>query len=212
MDERRPYNGTRAHPWHGLEVGKNPPRQVNAFIEITPFDLVKYELDKDTGFMAVDRPQVTSSLPPTLYGFVPRTYCGAAVGRLMEGAEYGDRDPLDICVLSERPISRGDILLHVNVVGGLPMLDGGEADDKIIAVLSKDALWGDVEDIHQLPRPLIDRLHHYFCSYKTLSGMNPETVVGEPYGRRHAETVIRAAMQDYQDVYGGKVEECPPCD
>lgn len=212
MDERRPYHGTRAHPWHGLEVGKNPPRQVNAFIEITPFDLVKYELDKDTGFMAVDRPQVTSSLPPTLYGFVPRTYCGAGVGRLMEGAEYGDRDPLDICVLSERPISRGDILLHVNVVGGLPMLDGGEADDKIIAVLSKDALWGDVEDIHQLPRPLIDRLHHYFCSYKTLSGMNPGTVVGEPYGRRHAETVIRAAMQDYQDVYGGKVEQCPPCD
>lgn len=212
MDERRPYHGYRAHPWHGLEVGKNPPRYVNAFIEITPFDLVKYELDKDTGFMAVDRPQITSSLPPTLYGFVPRTYCGAEVGKLMDGAQYGDRDPLDICVLSERPISRGDILLHVNVVGGLPMLDGGEADDKIIAVLSKDALWGDVDDIADIPRPLIDRLRHYFMSYKTVIGANPETFVGEPYGRDHAEKVIRAAMQDYQTVYGGKVEECPPCD
>lgn len=212
MDGRRPYNGFRAHPWHGLSIGKNPPREVSAFIEITPFDLVKYELDKDTGFMAVDRPQGTSSLPPTLYGFIPRTFCGAEVGKLMEGAKYGDSDPLDICVISERPISRGDILLDVNVVGGIPMLDGGEADDKIVAILCKDAIWGEVEDIEELPRPLIERLRHYFCSYKTVIGESPNTFVGEAYGRKHAEAVIRAAMKDYQTVYGGKVEDCPPCD
>ena len=81
---------------------------VNAFIEITPFDLVKYEVDKATGYLRVDRPQRTSSLPPTLYGFIPRTYCGERVGRLMRGATHGDRDPLDICVLSERPIARAE--------------------------------------------------------------------------------------------------------
>lgn len=202
MDERRSFHPYRAHPWHGLAVGPRPPRVLNAYIEITPFDVVKYELDKDTGFMAVDRPQLTSSLPPALYGFVPRTYCGVNVSKLMDGAKKGDGDPLDICVLSERPISRGDILLHANVVGGLPMLDGGEADDKIIAVLSKDALWGQVDDIADIPKALVDRLRHYFCSYKAVIGETPDTIVGEAYGRAHAERVIAAAMQDYEETFG----------
>ena len=71
--EPKPFSTYRPHPWHGLEVGPNPPEMVNAFIEITPFDLVKYEIDKKTGYMRVDRPQLTSSTPPTLYGFIPRT-------------------------------------------------------------------------------------------------------------------------------------------
>ncbi|MDR2876652.1 MAG: inorganic pyrophosphatase [Chromatiales bacterium] len=202
MDERRSFHTYRSHPWHGLAVGPRPPRVLNAYIEITPFDLVKYELDKDTGFMAVDRPQLTSSLPPTLYGFVPRTYCGAHVSKLMPGATKGDGDPLDICVLSERPITRCDILMHVNVVGGLPMLDGGEADDKIIAVLNKDALWGKVDDIADIPKTLVDRLRHYFCSYKAVIGSTPDVEVGEAYGRVHAERVIAAAMQDYEENFG----------
>lgn len=205
MSDHLRFHRFRAHPWHGLEVGPKPPHLVNAYIEITPFDLVKYELDKDTGFMAVDRPQLTSSLPPALYGFIPRTYCGARVGALMEGAKQGDHDPLDICVISERPILRGDILLHVNVVGGLPMLDDGEADDKIIAVLSKDAVWGKVEDISELPSPLVERLRHYFYTYKTVIGQEQTTVVGPAYGRRHAERVLEAAMQDYQEEFGAQM-------
>lgn len=198
------FHSFRPHPWHGLEVGPEPPRMVHAYIEITPFDVVKYELDKSTGFMTVDRPQMTSSLPPALYGFIPRTFCGGAVGSLMEGATFGDEDPLDVCVFSERPILRGDILLRVKVLGGLPMLDGGQADDKILAVLANDTLWSGLEDVSQLPDPLIDRLRHFFSTYKQKPGEPAETEVGAPYGRAHAEKVIQAAMRDYVERFGGE--------
>lgn len=207
MSDNNHYHDFRPHPWHGMVTGPKPPQKVYAFIEITPFDLVKYELDKETGFMMVDRPQLTSSLPPTLYGFIPRTYCSTEVSKLMPGAEKGDLDPLDICVLSERPITRGDLLLKVNVIGGLPMLDEGEADDKIIGILQGDGLWGNVEDISQIEPALINRLRHYFSSYKAKPGEPLHTTVGEAYGRDHAEKVIRAAMQDYVTEFG--IHEVP---
>lgn len=202
MSSQHTFHEFRSHPWHGLKVGPKPPRLVHAYIEITPFDLVKYELDKDTGFMMVDRPQLYSSLPPSLYGFVPRTYCGAEIGSLMKGAHGGDGDPLDICVLSERPITRGDILIKVNVVGGIPMLDDGQADDKVIGILANDAVWNGVQDISELPAPLIYRLRHYFSTYKSKPGAPTEAIVGEPYGRSHAETVVLAAMRDYEREFG----------
>jgi inorganic pyrophosphatase len=205
MADQKRYLRSRAHPWHGLKVGPNPPGTVYAFIEITPFDLVKYELDKETGFMMVDRPQLTSSLPPTLYGFIPRTYCGSAVAALMPKSQLGDQDPLDICVLSERSISRGDVLLKVNVVGGLPTLDDDRADDKIIAVLANDALWGGVKDISDLPLALINRLRHYFATYKSKPHEAPQVLVGEPYGARHALKVVEAAMADYDHEFGGQI-------
>jgi inorganic pyrophosphatase len=198
MSDHRKFHQFRSHPWHGLEVGPNPPRSLYAFIEITPFDVMKYELDKNTGFMMVDRPQLFSSLPPTLYGFVPRTYCGKEVGKLMPGARSGDGDPLDICVLSERPIARGDILLKVHVVGGIPMLDDGQADDKIIAVLDKDALWNGVKDVSELPDLVVHRIAHYFATYKSKPGQPTEAIVGEPYGHEHAEAVVKAAILDYE--------------
>ncbi len=201
MEGQSRFHRARPHPWHGLAVGPNPPGVVYAFIEITPFDLVKYELDKETGFMMVDRPQLTSSLPPTLYGFIPRTYCGSGVAALMPGTELGDQDPLDVCVLSERPISRGDMLLKVNVVGGIPTLDDGRADDKIIAVLVDDALWGSVKDVSGLPVPFIERLSHYFASYKTLPNAKPRVLVGEPYGAVYAKKVVEAAMADYEQEF-----------
>ena len=134
METHPHFDRWRPHPWHGLAPGRQPPRFLQAYIEITPFDPVKYEIDKMTGYMRVDRPQRSSSLPPALYGFVPRTYCGLHVAALCPGAADGDRDPLDICVLSERPITRAEVLLNVRVVGGLRGLDHGAADDKIIAV------------------------------------------------------------------------------
>jgi inorganic pyrophosphatase len=198
MSARQDFQRFRPHPWHGLEIGPEPPSIVNAFVEITPFDLVKYEVDKISGYLRVDRPQRTSSLPPSLYGFIPRTYCGDQVGRLMQGATHGDRDPLDICVLSERPIARAEVILAARVVGGLPMLDRGEADDKIVAVLLQDLQWGEVRDIAQLPPALIDRLRHYFATYKALPGQISNVAVGDAYGREHAQTVIRAAIADYR--------------
>ncbi len=100
----------RPHPWHGLETGPDAPDIVNAYIEITPFDLMKYEVDKVSGYLRVDRPQRTSAQPPTLYGFVPRTYCDERVRKLAPTAKRGDGDPLDICVLNERTISRNEII------------------------------------------------------------------------------------------------------
>ena len=107
-----PFYRWRPHPWHGLETGPNPPSLVHAYIEITPFDLMKYEIDKTTGYLRVDRPQRSSSMPPALYGFIPRTYCDARVAKLSINAERGDGDPLDICVLSERPINRAEVIVE----------------------------------------------------------------------------------------------------
>jgi inorganic pyrophosphatase len=201
MSAKQAFQRFRPHPWHGLDTGPEPPSIVNAFIEITPFDLIKYEVDKTTGYLRVDRPQRTSSLPPSLYGFIPRTYCGNQVGRLMQGAVHGDRDPLDICVLSERPIARAEVILTARVVGGLPMLDRGEADDKIVAVLLQDLQWGEIRDLADLPRALIDRLRHYFATYKMLPGQDASAVIGDAYGPEHAETVIRAAIADYAESF-----------
>ena len=129
-----PFYRWRPHPWHGLEAGDAAPNVVNAYIELTPFDSVKYELDKTTGYVRVDRPQRTSAQPPTLYGFIPRTFCGRRVAKLSPLAKSGDGDPMDICVITERPISRAEIILRARVVGGLQMVDNDEADDKIIAL------------------------------------------------------------------------------
>lgn len=203
MNFPKPFYRWRPHPWHGLEVGPDPPGLVHAYIEISPFDLMKYEVDKETGYLRVDRPHRTSSQHPTLYGFIPRTFCGTRVRDLMRGADRGDGDPLDICVVSERPIARAEVIVTARVVGGLPMLDNGEADDKIVAVLENDPIWGEVSDLNQLPAALLERLRHYFETYK----LTPETAgtvsIGDAYGRDHAEQVIRAAIEDYDAEYGG---------
>lgn len=191
----------RPHPWHGLEVGREPPGLVNAYIEITPHDLMKYEVDKITGYTRIDRPQLTSSQPPALYGFVPRTYCAERVRALLPGSNEGDLDPLDICVLSERPILRAEVVVPARVIGGLPMIDGGQADDKIVAVLDRDPVYGTVRDIGEIPEALIDRLVHYFTTYKSLAGQAAHVSIGAPYGSDHAEAVVRASMDDYRDAF-----------
>ena len=195
------FNRWRPHPWHGIEIGPNSPSVVTAYIESTPFNHIKYEVDKLTGYLKVDRPHRTSSLPPTLYGFIPQTYCGPRVGELMPAASNGDDDPLDICVISDRHIDRSELILNARVIGGLPMLDDGEADDKIIAVLEKDHIWSSVEDISQLPPSMIERLRHYFSTYKVLPGEESTVFIGEAYGREHAEKVIELSILDYKDKF-----------
>ena len=193
----------RPHPWHGLEVGDDPPRLVTAYIEITPYDLVKYEVDKKTGYLMVDRPQRTSSQPPALYGFIPRTFCGPRVGELTPAADRGDGDPLDICVIGERPIDKSEVLLRARVVGGLRCIDNLEAVDKIVAVLENDYVWGEVRDISELPDAIVERLRHYFATYKLVPGEKSALVVEAVYGHEEAFAVVRAAMQDYELEYGG---------
>jgi inorganic pyrophosphatase len=197
-----PFYRWRPHPWHGLEIGPNPPEVVHAFIEITPFDGIKYEVDKTTGYLRVDRPQRTSSLPPSLYGFIPRTYCANRVGALSPVVKKGDGDPLDICVLSDRPISRSEVILNARVIGGIHMIDHGEADDKIIAVLQNDSVWGAAKSINDIPQVWIERLRHYFATYKMVPPATDEVFIERVYDFEHARRVVQAAQDDYDEVFG----------
>jgi inorganic pyrophosphatase len=203
MSFPKPFFRWRPHPWHGLDVGPNVPEVVHAYIEITPFDSMKYEIDKTTGYLRVDRPQHTSSRPPTLYGFIPRTYCGRRVNHLSPQSTRGDGDPMDICVISEQPITRGEVLLNARVVGGLQMVDDGEADDKIVAILQNDPVWGHVMDIAELPDVMYERLRHYFSTYKMKADMQPRATIELVYGREHAMKVIQASIDDYDEEFGG---------
>ncbi len=141
-------------------------------------------------------------MPPSLYGFIPRTYCGPRVQELSPTSRAGDGDPLDICVLCERPINRGEVILDARVIGGLQMVDGGEADDKIIAVFAKDRIWGDAHDLSDLPEALPERLRHYFLTYKLVPGDSPDVSIESVYGAEHARRVVEASVADYQDQFG----------
>jgi inorganic pyrophosphatase len=110
----------------------------------------------------------------------------------------GDGDPLDVCVLSERPISRSDVIIPSRVVGGIQLLDRDEADDKIIAVLEGDFMWNDIEDLSELPTILVERLEHYFSTYKLAPARPRDIEVQLVYGRDHAARVVAAAMNDYR--------------
>lgn len=201
MSSSPPYERWRPHPWHGLTVGDDAPDVVNVYVEMTPADWIKYEIDKETGFLIVDRPRQFSSQLPTAYGFIPQTFCGDQVGALSEKVEDGDHDPLDVCVISECPIERAEVLLSARIVGGLHMIDGGEADDKIIAVLESDFVWGDAQDISDVPEALIQRLRHYFLSYKMVPGEGGHEVeVDTVYDADHAKKVLQASIEDYDEL------------
>jgi inorganic pyrophosphatase len=196
-----------AHPWHGIEVGEKSPAIVNAFIEITPADAIKYEIDKASGHVMVDRPQKLSNHMPCLYGFVPKTYCDekvAAFAREKTGRTDidGDGDPLDICVLSERSFNYTNILCEAKVIGGFRMLDGGEADDKIIAVLKGDQAYGDINDISEMPKMVVDRVRHFFLTYKDLDGAAKNVEITHVYGKEEAYEVIKLASEDYSNKFG----------
>jgi inorganic pyrophosphatase len=192
----------RPHPWHGLSPGPRFPEIVHAYVELTPTDGVKYEIDKISGYLKVDRPQRFSNFCPTLYGFVPRTYCGEQVAACpIDGApivDRGDNDPLDICVLTDRPVSRGEILLEARPVGGLRMVERSEADDKIIGVLIGDPTYGDIVDVSQVPLAVINRLRHYFLTYKTIPGESATAITVDPvYNATEARAILNAARADY---------------
>lgn len=196
----------KSHPWHGVDIGKDAPSLITCFIEMVPTDTVKYEVDKVTGYLRIDRPQKYSNVVPALYGFIPQTYSGQTV------AEYamrktnkqdikGDGDPVDICILTEKAITHGDILVRCRPIGGFRMIDGNEADDKIIAVLFDDAVYGDYKDIADVPELVIDRLKHYFLTYKDLPGVKAHTEITHIYGIEEAHEVILCSLDDYQNKF-----------
>lgn len=197
----------KPHPWHGIPIGAEAPERVAAYLEIVPTDTVKYEIDKASGYLRVDRPQRFSSLCPTLYGFVPQTYCGRRTADLCEQASgrsgiAGDRDPLDVCVLSDRTFTHSDLLVSAVPIGGLRLLDDGEADDKIVAVLEGDTLFSALRELDELPDAQLQRLTHYFLTYKEPPGADePRVEMLGVYGRREAHRVIEAAREDYRQEF-----------
>ncbi|MCU0366580.1 MAG: inorganic pyrophosphatase [Bacteroidales bacterium] len=198
----------RAHPWHGIEIGERAPDVVMTFVEMVPTDTVKYEMDKMSGYLRLDRPQRYSNVVPALYGFIPRTLTGVRVAQLsmertgMSGIR-GDGDAMDICILTEKDISHGDILVRARPIGGFRMIDGNEADDKIIAVLESDAVYGEYDDIADCPQIAIERLKHYFLTYKDLPGEKRKVTIPEVYDREEALEVIRRSMEDYAKEFAG---------
>jgi inorganic pyrophosphatase len=196
----------KSHPWHGVFIGKEAPANVTAFIEVVPTDTVKYEIDKECGYLRLDRPQKYSNVVPALYGFIPQTLCGDQVGQFcMEKTGKtgikGDGDPMDICVLTEKTIAHGDILVDARPIGGFRMIDGNEADDKIIAVLTNDVVYSEYKDLSDLPDIVVERLKHYFLTYKDMPGKSSKTEISHIYGTEEAFEAISRSMEDYHQRF-----------
>ncbi len=192
----------KSHPWHGINIGPKAPEIVTTFIEMVSTDTIKYEIDKTTGYLKIDRPQKYSNVVPALYGFIPQTFCGNKIGEFSSeksGRENikGDGDPLDICVLTEKEVPHGDIIAEAIPVGGFRMIDGNQADDKIIAVLKGDIVYGEMKDISELPELVVKRLKHYFLTYKDMPGLNADCEITQVYNAEEAKEVIKLSAQDY---------------
>jgi inorganic pyrophosphatase len=192
----------KSHPWHGVYIGKKAPEELTAFIEVVSTDTVKYEIDKDSGYLRIDRPQKFSNVVPALYGFIPQTFCGNMVGEYCSKKTgkpgiIGDGDPIDICVLTEKAIAHGDLLVNAIPIGGFRMIDGNQADDKIIAVLRNDTVYGHFRDISEVPQIVIQRLEHYFLTYKDMPGEEKDTEIAGSYGAKEAHEVIKLSVEDY---------------
>ena len=174
----------QAHPWHGIDPGVDAPAVVNAYIEIVPTDGVKYELDKATGLLGVDRVLHSAVHYPANYGFLPRTYCG-------------DGDPLDVLVLGQEPVAPL-CLMRARAIGVMGMHDEKGEDDKIIAIHVDDPEYAHYRDIADLPPHRLRELQRFFLDYKALETGKTVNVEGLR-GRPDAERAIRDAIALYRD-------------
>ncbi|OED35183.1 inorganic pyrophosphatase [PVC group bacterium (ex Bugula neritina AB1)] len=207
----------KAHPWHGVPIGDLAPREVTAYIELIPSDTIKYELDKNTGYLKVDRPQQFSNICPLIYGLIPQTYCAEEVADLCSKATgkenvVGDKDPLDICIITEKTISYSDILVKAIPIGGFRLIDGSEADDKILSVMKEDAIYGQWKDLSEVPSSLIERIKHYFLTYKDApQSTKRKCEITHIYGHEEAYQVITRSQKDYLNHYGPLAESLQHC-
>jgi len=176
------------NPWHDVAFGDNAPGIVNGIIEIPKGSRAKYELDKDSGMLMLDRVLFSSVYYPANYGFIPKTYCD-------------DKDPLDILIISQIDIVPLCIV-SAKVIGVMRMIDGGEADDKIIAVAEGDPSVNHINDITELPQHFISELRNFFEDYKKLE--NKTVVVEEFQSKELAEEIVRKAIEDYKSKFENK--------
>jgi inorganic pyrophosphatase len=174
------------HPWHGVTSGVNAPQFVNALIEIPEGSRTKYEIDKETGLLRLDRVIYSSFHYPVNYGFIPQTL-------------GFDNDPLDILVLCSQSIA-SLCIVEATVIGNMQMIDNGEKDDKIIAVASKDPSVNHISSIDELPKHFISELRNYFEQYKVLE--NKQVYIEEFQSKEAAYGIISEAIDYYQKKFG----------
>jgi len=173
------------HPWHEVSPGKNPPEFLNGIIEIPRGSRAKYEVDKESGLIKLDRVIYASMYYPLNYGFIPQT-----LGE--------DGDPLDIVVLTQVSVVPL-CLIPSTVIGVMQMIDRGVADEKIIAVAEHDPSVSDIKNVKDLPPYLLAELRHFFENYKTLE--NKKVVINEFLSREEAFRVIEGSLQLYQKMF-----------
>ncbi len=173
------------HPWHEVSIGDNPPHVVNGIIEIPKGSRAKYEIDKESGLIKLDRVIYASMYYPLNYGFIPQT-----LGE--------DHDPLDIVVLTQVTVVPR-CLISSKVIGVMQMIDRGEADDKIIAVAENDPSVSHINDVKDLPVHLLAELRHFFENYKSLE--NKKVVVDEIKSKEEAHAIIKTSIDFYQSTF-----------
>lgn len=173
------------HPWHGADYGNQVPDIVNALIEIPQGSRTKYEIDKETGLLKLDRVIYSSFHYPVNYGFIPQT-----LGE--------DGDPLDILVLCSQPI-QALCLVQATVIGNMQMIDSGEKDDKIIAVATRDPSVNHITSIDELPKHFISELKNYFEQYKVLE--SKQVQIEEFQKKETAFTIIYGAIELYKQKF-----------
>lgn len=173
------------NPWHDVQIGKEAPEFVTGVIEIPKGSKGKYELDKETGMLLLDRVLFSAVHYPANYGFIPQTYCE-------------DHDPLDILIISQIDIP-SMTLVKAKVIGVMRMVDGGEADDKIIAVAASDQSVNYINDIGELPPHLVKEVHRFFEDYKKLE--NKEVIVEDFLGKEDAMRIINESVDLYDRTF-----------
>lgn len=174
----------KSNPWHAVEIGSNAPDIVNGIIEIPKHTRAKYELDKESGLLKLDRVLYSSVYYPANYGFIPQTYCD-------------DHDPLDILILSQITIVPMCIV-SAKVIGVMRMMDGGEHDDKIIAVAENDMSVNHYKDISELPDHFINEMRNFFEDYKKLE--HKTVIVKEFQNAELAKNIVLQSIIDYQKL------------
>lgn len=170
------------HPWHQVSTGENTPQSVNAIIEITKGSKTKYELDKESGLLRLDRVLLTHLTYPVHYGFIPQTYCA-------------DNDPLDVIVICSEQVVPLSIV-EATVIGALHMLDGGQQDDKIIAVATHDNAVNTITCLEELPTDLLETIKQFFENYKVLE--QKKVVIEKFFNKAEAQKLVLDALELYK--------------
>ena len=174
--------------WHDIDPKRITPKSFEALIEIPKGSKTKYELDKDTGLLKIDRVLYTSTVYPSNYGFIPRTYAD-------------DGDPLDVLVLCNEAIFPMT-LVNCYPIGVIKMIDSGALDEKIIAIPFKDPTYNGYYDIQELPKHIFEEMMHFFEVYNTLE--HKKTTVREIAHREEAVDIIKKCLKAYEDKFGKK--------